>query len=217
MPLSIIESDVDEVTVTSTVENTGIGFATQAKAWEDKGILYYEQGFILGIEPKSSGFVTIEIPYNLKLDYEIKSGSGDVLIDIENAKNITLDATVGAKNITSYCDSLNVHSVSGDINIYKAIPNINIETISSDVQLLANEDSKQISFESISADLNVYANALGGYNLYHDYAGGKVDEYITLSSGWNNLININSKTVDGDINVYEKSEFYELSLFFEEE
>ncbi len=217
VPLSIIESDVAEVTVTSTVENKGIDFATQAKAWEDKGVLYYEQGLVFGIEPKSSGFVTIEIPYGLKLDYNIKSGSGDVLIDIENAKNIVLDATVGVKNISSYCDNLDIKSVSGDINIYKAIPNINVETISSDVVLSANKLSRQINFESISADLNICANYLSGYNLHHDYAGGKIDEYIKLSNDGNNQIDINSKTVDGDINVYEKSEINELSVFFEEE
>ncbi len=217
VPLTIVESDVKEVTVTSTAKNSGIGFATQAKAWEDNGTLYYTQGFVFGIEPKSTGYVTIEIPYDLELDYDINSGSGDVLIDIESANNIFINAAVGTKNVSSYCDNLDVHSVSGDINIYKASQNINIETVSSDATLSANEVSRQINFESISADLNVCANYLSGYNIHHDYSGGKIDEYIKLSDNGDNTININAKTVDGDITVYEKSEINELSVFFEEE
>ncbi len=217
VPVSVIESNVDEVTITSTVQNNGIGLTTQPKAWIDNNTLYYEQGIILGIEPKSSGSVIVEIPAEAKLEYNISNGSGDVLLEVSTAKDVTFDMAIGELSVYASCELFTANTVSGDINIYGAVKNTIIDTVSSDVSLFANATTNEIDFESVSGDCKVFADELGGYHLYHKYAGGNIDDYFELSSNNDNTITISADTVDGSVEVYDKAILDGISDFFKED
>ncbi len=216
IPISIIDGNVDEVTITSTVQNNGIGFATQPKVWAYNNTLYYNQGIIFGIEPKSTGSVIVEIPADLRLDYNIKNGSGDVLFEVATANNAKLDMAIGELNIYTVCENLTADTVSGDINIYEAMKTIAIDTVSSDVSLSADATTDKINIKSVSGDCNIYSDELAGYNLDYRYAGGNIDEYVELSSSYNNIIHITADTVDGDVEVFDRSMLDDLSNFWED-
>ncbi len=215
--LSILESDVDEVTITSTVENTGTGYITQPKAWVDNNTLYFDQGVALGYGTKATGEIVLEVPKSLELDYDISNGSGDVLFEVNTANDIVFDMAVGELNVYTSCENFTANSVSGDINIYGAMNNITVDTVSSDVSLFANATTSEISFESVSGDCKVFADELGGYHLYHKYAGGNIDDYFELSNNHDSAINIIADTVDGKIEVFDKSILDDASDFFKED
>ena len=80
-PITVIESNV-------TVKNRGIGIITSPKAWKSNGVLHFDQGYVIGHNEKSTGAVTIEVPMGMILDIDIKSGSGDVTVDISTSRNV---------------------------------------------------------------------------------------------------------------------------------
>lgn len=215
--LSIIENDVDEVTITSTVENTGTGYVTQPKAWVDNNTLYFEQGVVLGYGVETTGEIVLEVPKSLELDYDISNGSGDVLFEVSNAKDTVFDMAVGELNIYTSCENFTVNSVSGDINIYGTMKNIRVDTVSSDVSLYAHATTSDVNFESVSGDCRVFADELGGYNLQHKSANGNIDDYFELSSNYDSTINITANTVDGKVEIFDKAMFDDISDFFKEE
>ncbi len=215
--VSIIESNVDEVTITSTVKNTGIGFVTQPKAWINGNTLYFKQGDVIGFNAAATGEITLELPKNLELNYDISNSSGDVLLKVSTANDVDIDMAVGELNLYTSCKNFTINSVSGDINIYKAIQNITAHTVSSDVSLFANATTNEINFESVSGDCTVFVDELNGYNLYYKYAGGNIDDFFELSNNFNNIINITAETVDGKVEVFDKSIIDDISNFFKEE
>lgn len=215
--LSIVESDAEEVTISSTVKNVGTGLITQPKVWLEENVLYYDQGLNIGYVESSTGEVVLEVPKTMILNYTISNGSGDVLLEVSTAKDVNFDMDVGELNIYTSCENLTLNSVSGDINLYEATKHIIIDTVSSDVSLFANLTTKTIDFESISGDCKVFADNLGGYNLYHKYAGGTIDDYFELSSNHNDTINISADTVDGSVDVYDNTKLDDITDFFKED
>lgn len=201
VPITIVESDVEEITVTSTVENTGIGIITQPKVWEKKEVLHFHQGYMIGYNTESAGAVTIEIPTGTNLDIAISSGSGDVTIDTSVSTNISVDATVGEKTITSKGENLLIKSVSGKININGSFANTEIDTVNSDVKMYADADTEQIYYKSISGDADIYAQGVKGCNLRYKYAGGKIDEYFEIEEDSKKTFDVAGDTVDGRINI----------------
>ncbi len=215
--ISIVESDVDEVTLTSTVENRGTGYIVQPKAWIEDHTLYFEQGFVIGYGTDSIGEITLEVPTHLELDYDISNGSGDVLFEAGTAKDLHFDMAVGALNVYALCETFTASTVSGDINIYGEAENVVLDTVSGDVSLLANATTNEIDFESVSGDCKVFAQELGGYYLYHQYAGGNRDDYFELSSNQDNTISITADTVDGSVEVFDRATLAYGCEFFEED
>lgn len=201
VPITIVESNVEEITVTSTVENTGIGIVTQPKVWKKGNVLRFHQGYMIGYCTESSGDVRIEIPEGMNLDIEITSGSGDVIVDTSVSDNILIDATVGEKTITSKGENLAIKSVSGNININGGFSDTKIETINSDVQMHADADTAQIYYESVSGDANICATGVKGCNLKYKYAGGKIDKYYEMEEDLQKTFDVTGETVDGRINI----------------
>ncbi len=214
VPISITEDNVDEITITSTVENNGIGFTTKPKVWVSDNALYYNQGVILGIEPKSTGELTLIVPKSLELDYNIINASGNVLLDVSTAKDANFDMAVGELNIYTSCENFTATTVSGDINIYGAMKNISVDTVSSDVSMFADATTDEINFKSVSGDCMVFADELAGYNLNHKYSGGNIDSYFELSSKYNSTVNITADTVDGKVELFDRSTLSDISVFY---
>ena len=204
-PITIMESDVKEITVSNTVKNTGIGFITQPKVSKKGNVLCFDQGYAIGYNTKSTGSVLIELPKGLSVDIDIKSGSGDVNISTSKSNNISLDVTVGEKIISSQGENLFIDSVSGDIDIDGVFVNTEIETVNSDVEMKASASTDKIYYKSISGNADIYVDEVKGYNLFHKYAGGKTDEYFSVDRFCDKIIDINGDTVDGSINVIGNS------------
>ena len=203
VPITIIENDIREITISSTVKNRGIGIITQPKAWEKNGVLYFHQGYVIGHNAKSTGDITIEVPKGMILDIDIKSGSGDVTINTSTSTNIFINAAVGEKTVKSKGDNLLINSVSGDININGVFKNTEIDTISSDVKMYAGSDTNQICYKSISGDATIYTQGVRGYNLLHKYSGGKIDKYFEVKEYYKTIFDIHGDTIDGRIDIID--------------
>ncbi|MBQ6888721.1 MAG: DUF4097 family beta strand repeat protein [Lachnospiraceae bacterium] len=201
VPITIMESDVEEITVTSTVENTGIGIVTQPKVREKGNVLHFHQGYMIGYATESTGVVTIEIPEGMNVDIDITSGSGDVTIDTSASNNISIDASVGEKTVTSKGENLVIESVSGDINIYGGFTNTKIDTVNSDVKMHADADTEKIYYKSVSGDADICADGVKGCNLKYKYAGGKADEFFEMEEDSKKTFDVEGDTVDGRINI----------------
>lgn len=207
VPITVVENDVRGITISSTVKNRGIGIITQPKAWEKNGVLYFNQGYVIGHNAKSTGDITIEIPRSMTLDIDIESGSGDVTIDTSASRNVFIDAAVGEITVKSKGDNLSINSVSGDINIEGVFKNTEIDTVSSDAKMYAGSDTNQICYESVSGDATIYTHGVRGYNLLHEYSGGKVDEYFEVKEHYKAIFDIYVDTVDGSIDVIDFNDF----------
>ena len=96
-PITVIESNVSEITVSSTVKNRGIGIITSPKAWKSNGVLHFDQGYVIGHNEKSTGAVTIQVPMGMILYIDIKSGSGDVTVDISHIQKCFYRCNCGRK------------------------------------------------------------------------------------------------------------------------
>lgn len=206
-PITVIESNVSEITVSSTVKNRGIGIITSPKAWKSNGVLHFDQGYVIGHNEKSTGAVTIEVPMGMILDIDIKSGSGDVTVDISTSRNVFIDATVGEKTVKSKGDNILINSVSGNINIEDVFENTEIDTVSSDVKMYADSDTNQIHYKSISGDATIYTQEVRGYNLLHKYSGGKTEKYFEENERYKAIFDIYADTVDGSIDVIDFNNF----------
>ena len=200
-PITIIESDVQEVTVSSTVVNTGLGFITQPSTWKKDGVLYFHQGYAVGWNTESTGDITIEIPEGMVLDIDIKSGSGDVFVNTSVSTNISIDAAVGEKIIESNGKNLFIKSVSGNITIGGIFANTEIDTINSNLKMYANADTDKIYYESISGNATIFMQRVRGYNLLHTYAGGKTEEYCSVEESLEKIVEVSGDTIDGHINI----------------
>lgn len=201
VPITIVESNVEEITVTSSVKNTGIGIVTQPKVREKGNVLHFHQGYMIGYNTESTGAVKIEIPEGMNLDIDITSGSGDVTIDTSASNNISIDATVGEKTITSKGENLVIESVSGNIDINGGFVNTEIDTVNSDVKMHADADTEQIYYKSVSGDADICADGVKGCNLQYKYAGGKIDEYFEMGEDPKKIFDVAGDTVDGRINI----------------
>lgn len=201
VPITIVESDVSKIMVTSTVENTGIGIITQPKFWEKGDVLHFHQGHQIGYRTESKGEVVIEIPEGTNLDIDIVSGSGDVKVDTSSADYVSVDAAVGEKTVNTNGKELLIKSVSGSININGSFGSTQIDTVNSDVKMFADAGSNQIYYKSISGNAVICAKGVKGCNLQYEYAGGKVNEFIELEKTSEETLDISGDTVDGRIKV----------------
>lgn len=160
VPITIVESDVSKIMVTSTVENTGIGIITQPKFWEKGDVLHFHQGHQIGYRTESKGEVVIEIPKGTNLDIDIVSGSGDVKVDTSSADYVSVDAAVGEKTVNTNGKELLIKSVSGSININGSFGSTQIDTVNSDVKMFADAGSNQIYYKSISGNAVICAKGV---------------------------------------------------------
>ena len=132
-----------------------------------------------------------------------------------NSKLLILDeATSGLDPVVrddildkSKGDNLSINSVSGDINIEGVFKNTEIDTVSSDAKMYAGSDTNQICYESVSGDATIYTHGVRGYNLLHEYSGGKVDEYFEVKEHYKAIFDIYVDTVDGSIDVIDFNDF----------
>lgn len=201
VPIIIVESDVSKITVTSTVENTGIGIITQPKFWEKGDVLHFHQGHQIGYRTESKGKVMIEIPKGTNLDIDIASGSGDVKVDTSSSDYVSIDAEVGEKTVNTNGKELLIKSVSGSINIHGSFESTQIDTVNSDVKMFADAGANAIYYKSISGNALICAEGVKGCNLQYKYAGGKVNEFIELEKTLEKTLDIGGDTVDGHIKV----------------
>ena len=54
----------------------------------------------------------------------------------------------------------------------------------------AGSDTNQICYESVSGDATIYTHGVRGYNLLHEYSGGKVDEYFEVKEHYKAIFDI---------------------------
>lgn len=73
--------------------------------------------------------------------------------------------------------------------------------------MYAGSDTNQICYESVSGDATIYTHGVRGYNLLHEYSGGKVDEYFEVKEHYKAIFDIYVDTVDGSIDVIDFNDF----------
>ncbi len=199
----ILQSDVNNVSIKSTIDNKAIGIVKQPFVEVKNNILYYDQGYAIGVNTHSNGSIIIQVPNDKILDYDITTGSGDVEIDVFSANNILINATIGDKIVSTNANNIVIESVSGDIKFIGSGENILIDTIQSDAIIVVNKGTKQINFESISGGTSIYAKDVGGYNMVHESASGTKDDYAEFTQAGLEKLVVNAKTVSGYVEISE--------------
>ena len=107
----ILQSDVNNVSIKSTIDNQAIGIVKQPFVEVKNNILYYNQGYAIGVNTHSNGSIIIQVPNDKILDYDITTGSGEnILID-----TIQSDAIIVVNKGTK---QINFESISGGTSIY---------------------------------------------------------------------------------------------------
>ena len=48
--------------------------------------------------------------------------------------------------------------------------------------------NSMICYESVSGDATIYTHGVRGYNLLHEYSGGKVDEYFEVKEHYKAIL-----------------------------
>ncbi len=103
--LIILETDRENVLVKNSVKTTGKGVITEPKIWVSDNTLFYDQGLIMDINTweiiedavdfntYTSGNLIIEVPKNVKFDFNIKNPNGTLDFNVENSSG-TLDFNI---------------------------------------------------------------------------------------------------------------------------
>lgn len=162
--LTITEADGDLIEVTSTIKNSGIGIVTQPILWVKDNILHYDQGIKSAMNLKSIGELTVKVPRNLNLNYDVCNEYGDVFLDVNLANDLNLDICYGNLELLTKAENLNIDSENGNINIFEASKNVNVNTKSGHISILANEFTNYINFVSERGTCIVFAENMNDLN-----------------------------------------------------
>lgn len=175
-----------------------------------------------GFGNQKDGEVSIKIPENLKLDYnlDLVSGLADVSVDaveikIEavngnvifrgSAKELRVETVNGNADLSGDIDEINADTVSGNIKLTGEIKELDLDSVSGDVSFKVTNVTNEVDVDTISGD--IYMNDVSdGIVIKFDSVSGDIEdkvndksfksEYYEIGTGQRE---INIDTVSGDL------------------
>ncbi len=177
-PITIVEADVDEIIVTTTVNYEGIGFRINDEISSQNGTLSIDGANTIGIW-SSNGEWLIEIPKGQTVDIDVHTVSDTIYIDAP-------------------IDHLALDLVSADAKVMQAAKTIDINNVSSDVKLIANDQTESISIDTVSGDTEIELHGLISVEVDESTISGDVENEYHYNSS-TNLIEVEFDSVSGDL------------------
>lgn len=214
IPIEIRETSNNQVKLIDT---------TEAKNWFKKfhPIRVEQRGNQLVLEQKNGmsffgfffsksawGNIVLEVPKERTLEYDLETVSGEIILDVQSKGKLEIESVSGNVDVYQGGEYLNIESVSGNIKIQKPFIEIEGETISGDMDFVANENSQKISSDSVSGDTKIYLQNIEDYDLEFSTVSGEiVDSEKRIGEKSGNIQNSTSRlriefdSVSGDLKV----------------
>lgn len=176
------------------------------------------------------GTIVVHIPRSYKSSVNVSSTSGDILVRDVEVKAITSKNTSGEVELhNSTVDNLNVKTISGDINLENTkslissfsttsgdidingeIGDGKIGTTSGEIDFVPTVLSKNVSIDSTSGEVSVYASGVGNAGISFSSVSGNLyvmGEKMGSNGGKGNYTfgdgtpNISVKTTSGKLEI----------------
>ncbi len=179
IPVIIVEKDIDQIKVTSTINVEGTGPRLENPIYKSNNTLHVKQEITMGVY-SSAGELLIEVPNGIELDYELNLVSEDLYIDAKINK-------------------LELNVVSLEAKIYQAAKDIKINDVSGSIYLVANEDTKDIDINTVSSDINIQVEGSNSFNIDNESISGDIENNYGNNNEAINEIDISVNSVSGDV------------------
>lgn len=189
--IRVIAYGKEKETVESTIENGTLSIRRTGN--------HFCFGFCFGKEE-----VTVYIPRDRKVDFDVKTVSGDVDAASFKNSNVDIKTTSGDIKVVEV-SQVKLKSVSGDIHLDKG-SNIEITTTSGDLRL--NHVLKSIQAKSVSGEIQIGNLEIENNSSIHTTSGD-----VTI--GTSNDLYIETSTLSGDVNISNNNRFASTTLKIE--
>lgn len=207
LPVRIYESDVSEVTLQDNSTRYGLGNRKPNRISHKDGILIFEQRKQFSFLSFVKGNLIIEVPRGSTLEYDIESISGSINHDAVSKGTLRAETISGSIKIQQGGEEIFAESVSGAMRIYSAFEEVSAESVSGSINIIANQDTKEISGSSVSGSILVQLEKVSGYKMDYSTISGRVKDmysninYSKSGTGENgdSSLRINASSISGSI------------------
>ncbi len=206
-------TDINEVSLTgasidfeikehadNTISFTFSSSTSSAQFKQDGTTLYFEEHIPRFFNFNSGGTLTMYVPIDSSIDYEIDNVAGTVLMENSFSNEIDIESVSGDIEIKSISNNLDVDNVSGNIYSYSPSLEYDADTVSGNMYFTINSKTHSIDIDSVSGSLTINAIEEVSFDVNINSVSGSLhsnQENFNTTTESKNKINFNS--VSGDI------------------
>lgn len=182
LPVSICESDVEQVTVRDNSRSFGLKLGTANTVTEEGGTLTIRQGKHVSVMSVLTGNFEIEIPRGTILEYDLKNVSGSIYHDAPSREELKVKTTSGSIKILQGGDTANARSTSGSVRIYGPFREVRAQSTSGSVRATADGTSQLLNCSTTSGSVKIQLNQVSGYEMAYSSTSGSIKDLYTDTS-----------------------------------
>ncbi|MEG0019220.1 MAG: DUF4097 family beta strand repeat-containing protein [Oscillospiraceae bacterium] len=194
--VSVETHDKDTVVVEEHIR--GYGRHKENEIYAQGDTLYFKEPKTIAFFRLGGGRIVIKVPKKSEYNYQLKSVSGDVILDAKS-KEADLETVSGNVKVYKAGRELQGQSVSGTVKVHEPFEDIKAKSVSGSVRLTADKNTKEIDANTTSGSVRIALRGEIGYEMeYSSVSSTTKDEYHGIKYGKNGTARYGDKALKID-------------------
>lgn len=181
LPINIYESDVSQVTIKDNSKVYGFIIGKPNTIDEKDGVISIKQGKGISFFSMVRGNIIVEVPRESILEYNINNISGNIDHDAISRDTLKAKTISGNISINRQGEKAIIKTTSGLLSVYSPFEELSAKSVSGNVRIVANEDSREVLSKTVSGSIKIQLENVLGYDMdYSTTSGGVRDAYKNI-------------------------------------